>query len=135
MIQSINKIIKYWKSILVLLLILHLSFAPPSEFKKIPTLFDNEDKLIHVLMYMGLTTVLMFDVSRNMKDWAAKRNRILLICIAFPVVAGGVIEILQPIISFPRTASWFDWLADIWGVLLGWYMMKILFRLLKSHHQ
>ena len=101
MIQSINKIIKYWKSILVLLLILHLSFAPPTEFKKIPTLFDNEDKLIHVLMYMGLTTVLMFDVSRNMKDWAAKRNRILLICIAFPVVAGGVIEILNPSFPFP----------------------------------
>lgn len=123
---------KYWKSILTFLLILHLSFAPPSEFKKIPTLFENEDKLIHLLMYMGFTAVLMFDVSCNMKQWGSNRKLITLISIGFPIFVGGAIEILQPIIAFPRTASWFDWYADICGALLGCYLMNFVFSFLKK---
>jgi hypothetical protein len=39
-------IIKYWKSLLALLIILYLSFASPSTFKDIPT-FRHVDKVVH----------------------------------------------------------------------------------------
>jgi len=115
--------LKYWKSALVTAVILHLSFASPSEFKGIPT-FDNEDKLIHILMYLGLTAVLVFDSVRlNL----SKRTR-LVICLVYPILVGGVVEILQPIYFFPRSASWLDWLADIIGTIAGWYIMTFIYK-------
>ena len=109
---------------------MHLSFAPPSEFKGIPT-FENEDKLIHLLMYMGLTVMLLFDSSRIHPAHKLSQPKLILLCIVYPVLLGGVIEILQPLFFYPRTASWFDWIADSLGVLIGWYAMTLYFRKLK----
>ena len=121
--RKITNTLKYWKSALVTAVILHLSFASPSEFKGIPT-FDNEDKLIHILMYLGLTAVLVFDSVRlNL----SKRTR-LVICLVYPILVGGVVEILQPIYFFPRSASWLDWLADIIGTIAGWYIMTFIYK-------
>jgi len=119
----------YWKSLVIIAVILHLSFASPSEFKGIPT-FENEDKLVHFLMYAGLAIVLIYDHKR------AKPNNSLilyrLICIFFPIFIGGIVEILQPMYFAPRSASWFDWLADILGVLAGWLIMEALYKKLKA---
>lgn len=125
----INTLKNYWKSLIIVAVILHLSFASPSEFKQIPT-FENEDKLVHFLMYAGLAIALIYDYQR------AKTNNSLilyrLICIVFPIFLGGIIEILQPIYFAPRTASWLDWVADILGVLAGWLIMEALYKKLKS---
>ncbi len=119
------KIIKYfWKSLLIVSVISYLSFASPSTFKEIPT-FENEDKLVHLLMYFGLAVVLIFDFRR-----AGINNRNLLafvlICLIFPVVFGGSIELMQENFFPPRTASWVDWMADTAGVLLGWLAMSVI---------
>lgn len=118
--------LKYWKSVLITAIILHLSFAPPSEFQGIPT-FNNEDKLVHFLMYMGFTAVLLFD-SYRIKSTKLSQQTLILLCIVYPVLLGGIIEILQPMFFFPRSASWFDWFADSLGVLAGWYSMPLIYR-------
>jgi VanZ family protein len=115
----------YWKSILIISGILYLSFAPPSEFKGIPT-FENEDKLVHIIMYGGLTCVLIFDFRQYAKNYPLSSLSFILICLLTPVILGGVVEILQPIYFAPRTAEWFDWFSDITGVLLGWLAMKLI---------
>lgn len=120
-----NFLCHYWKSISVLFIILYLSFASPSTFKKIPT-FENEDKLAHLLMYAGLAFILALDFQNHKKT-----NNItftfVLICILFPAIIGGIIEILQPLLFIPRSASWLDLLFNIIGVFLGWIGI-ILFR-------
>jgi len=119
--RKITNTLKYWKSALVTAFILHLSFASPSEFKSIPT-FENEDKLIHFLMYLSLTAILIFDSTRlNL----SKRIQLVL-CLVYPILLGGIVEILQPIYFFPRSASWFDWLADTLGSIAGWYIMTFI---------
>lgn len=125
MTTSLLKIIKsFWKSLLIISTISYLSFASPTTFKKIPT-FENEDKLIHLLMYLGLSIVLIFDFRR-----AGINNRNLLafvlICLIFPVVFGGSVELIQENFFPPRTASWIDWMADIVGVFLGWLIMSMI---------
>ena len=121
----------YWKSILIISGILYLSFAPPSEFKGIPS-FENEDKLVHIIMYGGLTCVLMFDFRQYAKNNPLSSLAFILICLLTPVILGGIVEILQPLYFAPRTAEWFDWFSDITGVLLGWLAMKlIVFRVFK----
>jgi len=130
--MKIKKFLRtYWKSILIISGILYLSFAPPSEFKGIPT-FENEDKLVHIIMYGGLTCVLIFDFRQYAKNNTLSSLAFILICLLTPIILGGMVEILQPMYFAPRTAEWFDWFSDITGVLLGWLVMKlVVFKLFK----
>lgn len=98
-----------------------MSFAPPSTFKKIPT-FDNEDKILHFLMYFGLTVVLIYDFRNHTKNNASNFNFVVA-CLLFPSIFGGSIEILQPTLFAPRTGSIGDFYANIVGVMVGLFTM------------
>ena len=118
-----NIFINYWKSILVFGSILYLSFAPPSTFNGIPT-FNNEDKLVHFLMYAGLCCMLIFDFRLANKNNKTKTTRGYLLCVAFPLLLGGSIEILQPL-YFERGGSWLDLSANITGIISAWLFMHL----------
>ena len=124
----INFIFNFWKSLIITAGILYLSFAPPSTFNGIPT-FENEDKLVHLLMYAGLTCTLIFDFWKYYKSITYKTLSFILICLVFPIILGGAIEIIQPTYFAPRTADWFDWFSDILGILLGLLFMQLLKKL------
>jgi VanZ family protein len=124
----INFIFHFWKSLIITAGILYLSFAPPSTFNGIPT-FENEDKLVHLLMYAGLTCTLIFDFWKYYKSITYTTLAFVLICLAFPIILGGAIEIIQPNYFAPRTADWFDWFSDIAGVSLGFLFMQLLNKL------
>lgn len=115
----IKTVLSYWKSILSVVVILYLSFAPPSDFSEMPKvniLFF--DKIIHVALYIFLTIVLIYDFRNHNKF--SKNNSIYIVqCILFPIVLGGCIEIAQDKWFYPRTAEWVDWLADILGVIIA----------------
>jgi len=117
----------YWKSILVVAVICYLSFASPSTFNGIPA-FENEDKLIHLLMYGGLTGVLMFDFRQYARYNQTTVITFILISLALPVFLGGAVEIIQPTFFPPRTADWMDWFSDNTGVLCGWFFMSLITR-------
>lgn len=122
--MQLKKIIRlYWKSISVVMFILYLSFAPPSSFKKIPS-FENEDKIIHFLMYAGLTVVMIYDFRKHTKN-NASTFIFVVACVFFPSFFGGLIEILQPTLFAPRTGSIGDFYADILGVFAGWLTMYV----------
>jgi len=124
-----NLIINYWKSIIFISCILYLSFASPSTFKGVPT-FENEDKVVHLFLYFILTCILIFDFRQFAKKNQMSILSFVLICIIFPIVLGGAIEIIQPIYFPPRTADWFDWFSDISGVFIGWMAMRYITPLL-----
>jgi len=119
-----NYFVHYWKSTTVVLCILYLSFASPSRFANIPT-FDNEDKLVHFLMYAGLCCIFIFDFRLANKNNNTKSTLGYLLCLALPILLGGSVEILQPIYFAPRSASWFDFLANTVGVLSAWVFMHL----------
>lgn len=124
-------LLNYWMTLIVTLVILHLSFAPPSEFSKIPT-FENEDKLVHFLMYFGLITFTIYDTYRLNLKRSLNKISCIKFSIFFSIALGGVIEIMQPLFFAPRTASWMDWLADCLGVLAGYIFMKWIARKLNK---
>ena len=124
--------LNYWKSIIIISVILYLSFAPPSTFKGVPA-FENEDKIIHMLMYGGLTWMLIFEFKQYAKKNFMSAFAFFGICIFLPIFIGGAVEILQPMYFAPRTAEWFDWFSDITGVLVGWSVYQLIFpRLIKK---
>ncbi len=121
----------YWKSIVFTAGILYLSFAPPSTFSGVPS-FGNEDKFVHIFLYMCLAIILIYDF-RRYKKFTFNTAAFVIYCLALPIALGGLIEILQPIYFAPRTAEWMDWFSDITGVLLGWFAMYLLKQLPKSN--
>jgi len=119
--------LNYWKSMIFISGILYLSFAPPSTFKGVPT-FENEDKVVHLFLYVVLTCLLIFDFRHHAGKNQPSIFSYALICIVFPVILGGAIEIIQPIYFAPRTAEWLDWFSDISGVFTGWFIMSLINR-------
>ena len=79
-------------------------------------------------MYFGLAAMLFLDFSMSAKSTNIKKLDFVLICIIFPAIFGGIVEIIQPLLHEPRTASWVDWLADLVGVLTGFICMKLILR-------
>jgi len=124
--KLINIFRYYWKSIFMVLFIQYLSFAPPATFERIPTpQLPDFDKLVHFLMYAGLTVTLIWDHKKHRKS-NSNLQFFVLICIVFPVLLGGVVEILQSAYFAPRTGDWLDWLFDIGGVLCACIWMRLI---------
>jgi VanZ family protein len=117
-------ILSYPISIFVTIGILYLSFAPSStfEFAEGVSRFPHADKVVHFIMFFVLTAVLIYE-SVIRKKIAYPSRKFWIICIIFPIVLGGIIEILQGAF-FNRSACWFDWLADIAGVLVAVFLFK-----------
>ncbi len=110
---------KYWKSIVYIVGLCYLSFAPASDFRSFPV-FPGIDKVVHLFLYIFLACILVFD---NRELIAGKRFvKLLVYAMIFPVVLGGVIEIVQENFFPPRSAEWLDWFMDIAGVLMGYFI-------------
>lgn len=78
--------------------------------------FIETDKIIHFLMYFGLSAVASFNYI-----YIKKGHIIILKLIAFtilvPILYGGLIEIIQSEYCIGRTGDWFDFGADTLGSL------------------
>jgi len=115
--QSANHYIrKYPFSLLCLALIWILSLIP--FFPETP--LDDVvliDKWTHLLMYGGTTTVIWLEYLRchNHVNW----SRLLWVAVAWMILLGGAIELIQKYCTTTRSGEWLDFAADTMGVLLG----------------
>jgi len=120
----------YWKSILFTLLLFYLSFARPASFKDI-NVMNLTDKWAHYLVYVAYGMVIIFDyIKRNSLQY--NKTHFVIYCIIFPIVLGGLIEIVQEMFFKPRSAEWIDWLCDILGILSAWLLMNFAVKHIKS---
>lgn len=99
------------------IIIFLLSVFDFSTVDNVPKIRYN-DKIIHLFMYSLLAFALFFE---SRKDLWFKNKNYKYLCFSFsiPIILGGVIELIQEFYFPPRTAEWYDWLADILGVMLG----------------
>jgi len=123
-------LIKYWKSILMTLAILVLSFAKLSSPVSIPKEIPF-DKIAHFFMYLILTIILMYDFTRDTK-LNFRKNMFVYVCILFPFLLGALTEILQALFFYPRVAEWVDLLSNIAGVFIGWGIFLLFKRKIKT---
>jgi len=87
--------------------------------------FENEDKLIHFLMYFGVS--ISFLLERYIKT--LKTDLRFYLFNIYPILLGGFIEILQNDITSYRSGDWHDFYADVLGVVFA----NILFLLIKNN--
>jgi VanZ family protein len=75
---------------------------------KIPKAFDFYDKAQHVLVFVTLTVAGMLAFPKHIKT------------LVFGLVCyGGLMEVLQSLLTTTRHGEWLDWLADSVGILAG----------------
>ncbi|GHV23025.1 membrane protein [Clostridia bacterium] len=107
---------KYGISIALCILILALCFMDTAELPEVP--MTDFDKLVHLLMFMGLSGVVFFDNTNYLRQ-PVSRQRILWSSFLFPVLFSGAIEIMQEYFSLIRTGDWMDFLFDAGGAAIG----------------
>ncbi len=114
-----NKITNYLKkcpfTLILIVAIWYLSLFTPPE-----TRLDNVrfiDKWVHILMYGTLSVVFWVEVLR-MKNVAYSRYEYLGIFF-FPIIMGGLVELVQAYCTTNRTGDWLDFLANTVGAVIG----------------
>jgi len=128
--KLIDMLKRYWKSAIVTLMILVLSFADAPAVPKEIT-FVGWDKVVHVIMYFVLSTVLMTEYFRDKRVFFS-RSFFFMICIVYPILIGTITEILQGLIFTVRDPDFYDWTANTFGVFLAWGVYAVYLNLKKK---
>ncbi|MBS5550759.1 MAG: VanZ family protein [Bacteroides sp.] len=111
-------------SLLIVIIIGYLSFfsPPKTDLNEIPYL----DKVVHICMYGGLSTLLWIEYL--LRHRTPDMRHLVAGAIISPIVMSGGIEILQTTCTSTRSGDWLDFIANCTGViiasLLGHYLWR-----------
>jgi len=111
------RIIKYWKPILISLLILYASITTGEKFEKVHFIYiPYFDKIVHFFFYLLLSISLYASLKRNT---LIKKKTQVIITLIFVVSYGLIMEMLQYYLTTSRQAEIFDVLANTLGCISG----------------
>lgn len=115
-------LLRYYKTIIVLIFVLLLSLLPASTAPKISFInIPHFDKFVHFFMYFFLTIASLIDINNNIK----KPTRLFILSVIFSIaVMSGIIELIQANFIFGRNGSWFNLLANISGSLFAFILFN-----------
>lgn len=110
-------------SISTALVILYLSLASSESLNKIPVLhFQGEDKIVHFIMYAFFTGILLYE-----NRFRIETTSHLVMIALIPVFFGGLLELMQSLLTSSRSGSIFDLFFNVSGILFS----VIIYRLAK----
>lgn len=123
----LGKIIKYWKPILIALIICYGSLTSNSNLNKVNFLaFKNIDKFIHFLMYAALSLLFFIALRKNSHF---KRKEQIIITLMLVISYGLIMEVFQFYFTNDRSAELMDAFANILGSLFGLLIFPIFYKL------
>ena len=87
------------------------------------------DKVAHMCMYAGFAYLCIWGYRRQYQenDDNYRKKAIILACL-ISVIYGGLTELMQENLVPSRTGSWYDFLADAIGTILGISFFCLFFR-------
>lgn len=112
-------------TLFLLVVISYLSFfKPPSTgMDEIPYM----DKFVHIGMYAALSGTIWLEYLYHYRT-RFRLRQIFYLGIIAPVLISGAIELGQAYLTTNRSGDWFDFLANITGVILaaliGYYVVR-----------
>lgn len=106
--------------IIISLVILYLCcLIPPRDIPEVELdFFIPTDKIVHFLMYLGLSGATALNYIHGKKGFVNK-GKLVFYAFICPILYGGLIEILQQNFFPPRSGDWSDFLADVLGSLVA----------------
>ncbi|TAN40926.1 MAG: hypothetical protein EPN25_06230 [Nitrospirae bacterium] len=104
-------------TVLYLGLVNWLLLAPSSVFKKVPSVWQYQDKLVHFGIFLLLALLLRWSLPMEYS-----RGRKGLAVLAGFMIYAASIEVLQPLLTkTDRVFEWPDLLSNIAGLITGWF--------------
>lgn len=105
-------------TVITLAAVLWLTLAPhPLGEQEPPPLFPGADKVVHAIMFGGLTFVALVDWARG-RDFRSVRWPVYILMAALSSLLGIAIEFIQRSMGMGRSYDPMDMLADITGSFL-----------------
>lgn len=120
--RLLNGLKAYWPSLFVGAGIVYLSLFYAAS---LPLDVSNPDKFSHFFAYFVWAVCLTCDLRRAKMPF----RRVLFWAVAFPIVFGGVIELLQAYCFPPRAGEWLDWHADSAGAVAAFVLTDTIIRI------
>ena len=121
------KILKFWKPLLLALIIFYGSLTSGSNLNKINIFqINNIDKLIHLSFYFLLSISFQSSLLRN--TLFNKKQQILITSILI-ISYGLMMEVFQFYFTSDRSAELYDALANTFGCILGIFIFPFLKKL------
>jgi len=122
-----NSLIKKIILFLYIALITTMSILPASDIPKLKT-FPYFDKMVHIIMYAGLSYLMLWNLSEN----SSKRKYLGTFCFVFGW--GFLMEIIQGISNMGRSFELIDIIANTSGIILGFITWVFLTKYVKRKY-
>ena len=126
----INFTKKYWKSLLVTIAILVVSFINPPELPEVQGFSFGVDKIVHVIMYLALASAMLLE--HFVIYGKTRTRRYWLLCGGFPLFVAVLTEICQETFFPTRSFDWDDIIANIIGIVIAFLFSKVIFKISKT---
>lgn len=111
------RILKFWKPLIIAILIFFGSVTSNSNFNKVSIFhIQNMDKLIHFMMYFILSISFLSSLHRNTR--LGKYEKILITSV-FVISYGMLLEVFQYYFTSDRSAEFLDFIANTSGCFFG----------------
>jgi VanZ family protein len=125
--KYITLIFRFWKTILILIIIYLLCLIPAHDIGEIDIFkIPHEDSVVHVMMFLGFSAMLFIDLKRNTylaNNMLSLSFTVVVVCI----LLGITTELLQLFLaSLQRTGSITDFMFDMTGTALGITGMRLI---------
>ena len=121
--KKLKMLNRYKFSIIISVIICYLSLKSSTDFEKVNVFhFPHADKVVHLCMYFGFMSVIIFETFI-----VAKKQHSIIMLALIPFFYGITMEILQGLLTTTRTASVYDAIFNTLGVLLSiafWLIIK-----------
>ena len=110
------------------IIILILTGLPGSVFPHVKPILGL-DKVAHLLMYATFAFLCIWGYRQPYQERGDQyRRKALIITCIISIAYGGITELMQEFFIHSRTGSWYDFLADAIGILLGISIFQHFFR-------
>ena len=118
MIRIFNFFRTYYKSILVLFIILFMSIASGQKIERVNWInIPHFDKIVHLLIYMIFSLVLAYDIQKSNANISLRRT--ILIVLFSVMLYGGIMELIQEYLIKTRSGDWLDFASDTIGIIFA----------------
>ena len=118
MLRFLRHIPPFLPTLIVLVAICYLSLdADPFPDKDSWFTFPGSDKVVHFIMYGGLTGTFCFDYYRRVA--APCKLWLLIVALVVAIIVGIVMELLQAHMGIGRSGDFVDVIANSLGALIG----------------
>lgn len=114
-------ILKYLKryplSLFVLAAIVYLSLFRPSDDMQLPMLFEHMDKVVHFIMYAGLSFIIWYEFFRSHSK--GMNIKLFLAIFLIPALFSGFMEYMQSKATDYRSGDIMDLLFNVLGIIFS----------------